>query len=107
MLIGEFATTNGEMVALTPKCYYIYDPLQSKFGTKGVPHNCKLTIERYKAALYKNEETKVTIQSLTLKKRRMTRISTTKNALNTAFVKFYVDKDRITCNPLKEKGVYL
>lgn len=100
----EFSTSTGEMICLSPKCYYASDESVKKFGTKGVPHTFNIDIEAMRDLLYENKNTDVYIQTLGLKKNEMQRYETKKKALNAVFVKFFVDNDRITCHPLRDEN---
>ena len=113
----EFSTSTGEMICLSPKCYFAYDGSCddddddngriTKFGTKGVPHNFKLKMRMLRAKLYNNVDTRVTLQTLGLKENEMRRYEVEKKALNSLFVKFHIDDDGITCRPLRENNEYL
>ena len=107
--LDEFTTSKGEFIALSPKCYFTFDETEqsSKLSSKGVAHNHRLELEQYRSCLYENEKTKVDVQSLCLKKRKMCRTKQIKNALNGRFVKFFVHDDRITCSPLIYKKEYM
>ena len=108
-ILVEFHFFKGEMVALSPKCYYAYDEENNKVkkGTKGVPSNCKLKLQEFKDKLYEDKNTHVTVRSLRSVQNHMSRTAQTKKALSSLFCKFHVENDRITCSPLKYNGSYL
>ena len=101
----EFSLNKGQFIALSPKCYYAYNEETSstKLGTKGVPLKCKLTLQQFMSKLYHDRETIVDFESLRVVKNTMTRLTTTKVALNDCFKKFHVEQDRITCSPLTDR----
>ena len=105
----EFSTSTGEMISLSPKCYIASDFNTVKFGTKGVPHRIKISLEMMRKCLYEDEQDKIQVQTLGLgrKSNQMERKIITKTPMNTVFVKFFVEPDRITCLPLRENGHYL
>ena len=105
----EFHFFKGEMVALSPKCYYAYDAENDmvKKGTKGVPSQCKLKLQEFKEKLYENKTPHVTVRSLRSVQNQMTRTAQTKKGLSSLFCKFYVENDGITCTPLKCNGEYI
>ena len=105
----EFHFFKGEMVALSPKCYYAYDAENDmvKKGTKGVPSQCKLKLQEFKEKLYENKTPHVTVRSLRSVQNQMTRTAQTKKGLSSLFCKFYVENDGITCTPLICNGEYI
>ena len=76
-------------------------------GTKGVPHNCEISMEDFAACLHDGKPFHVELQTLTKKKNMMSRVKTVKKGLNRLFVKFPIAEDGITCSPLFADGRYL
>ena len=103
----EFSTSTGEMICLSPKCYFAYDGEKTKFGTKGVPHNFEIKMDMMRQKLYNNKQPHITLQTLGLKQNELRRYQVEKKALNSIFVKFHLDDDGITCRPLRKNGKYL
>ena len=105
----EFHFFKGELVALSPKCYYAYDEENGKVkkGTKGVPSQCKMKLQEFKEKLYENKTPHVTVRSLRSVQNHMSRTTQIKKGLSSLFCKFYVEDDGITCTPLKYTGEYL
>ena len=107
--LDEFTTRKGEFIALSPKCYFVYDQEfdQTKLGSKGVPHSHRLEYKQFYEKLYNSKELNVEMQTLRLKKQKMSRVSCIKKALNSTFYKFYLHDDKISLSPLKLNGKYL
>lgn len=105
----EFSLNKGEFIALSPKCYFAFNESDSsvKLGTKGVPSKCQLTLEQFRSKLYHGSESFVDFDSLRMIKNKMTRLTTTKVALNDCFIKFHVENDGITCSPLTDGNKYI
>ena len=101
----EFSLSTGQFIALSPKCYYAYneETSTSKLGTKGVPIKCNLTLQNFMSKLYHGKDKIVDFDSLRMVKTKMTRLTTTKTALNDCFIKFHVGQDGISCSPLTDK----
>ena len=105
----EFFFTAGEMIALSPKCYFAYnaDNQETKCGHKGVPSSAKLQLEEYKNKLYDNDTPRVEVRSLRYVDGHMTRVCQTKKGLNSLFCKYRIDSDGVTCRPLMENNQFL
>ena len=100
--------SNGELIALSPKCYYSRsDDGRVKQGTKGVPHNIDVQLENFRDCLYHGKPFEVDLQTLTKKNNQMSRVKTTKKGLSRIFVKFPVENDAITCTALQKDNIYL
>ena len=82
-ILVEFHFFKGEMVALSPKCYYAYNEENNKVkkGTKGVPSNCKLKLQEFKDKLYEDKNSHVTVRSLRSFQNHMSRTAQTKKGL--------------------------
>ena len=78
-----------------------------KRGAKGVPHNCKLTMQHFHEKLYKHQDHKVDVRSLRVIGGSMSKVFQTKQSLSDLFAKFRVSDDAITCTPLKLNDEYL
>ena len=105
----EFWFKRGEMVSLSPKCYFAYnaDNNEIKCGHKGVPNSAKLQLDEYKKQLYQNETSHVEVRSLRYLDGHMTRVQQTKKGLNSLFCKYRIDSDGVTCSPLTENNQFL
>lgn len=102
--------SKGRFIALSPKAYYCFneDTGEVKFGSKGVPKSCNLTLATYLECLYGLESHKIEMQTLRLnREKQMSRIKMRKRGLSDIAVKFFVDDDKITCRPLKKNKKYV
>ena len=103
----EWQTTNGELIALSPKCYLSEDKTNNdvKRGTKGIPYQVQMDMGLFRDVLYNNKKHQATTETLRLNKnRQMCRASLTKTGISDVFVKFQVADDKITCSPLQING---
>ena len=108
LILVEWSTTNGELVALAAKSYmgFDYDTGVSKRATKGIPHSIQMQLQHFRDVLYQTNEDRhiVDINSLRLNKEKiMCRTNCVKQGLSDIFIKLAVDSDKITCLPLKVK----
>ena len=105
----EFDFKNGGFVALSSKCYFAWnaDKDSCKIGSKGVPRTTKLEYKSFLDKLYHGTSLSAEIRTLKMHKNEMIRSVQKRSALNDLFPKFHVDKDRITCKPLKRFDEYI
>ena len=105
---GEFRTSQGEFIALSPKCYYAKGSNGDvKLGQKGLPQHTDVTLNNFKSCLNGTEKFVVNYQTLTMKQNVMSRVSVEKKGLNRVFTKFRVLDDGISCAPLTLNDTYL
>ena len=108
----EFLTHNGQMISLAPKSYYAVcaDSNKIKDGRKGIPKWFDLELNDFFDVLYNDNAAKnvTEVRSLRLNmEKQMTRTTTRKSGLTGIHVKLAVQKDRVTCQPLKVNGIYV
>jgi hypothetical protein len=108
----EFSTSNGQMICLSPKSYYISCNATntSKDGRKGIPNWIDLRLNDFLSVLYGENcaPTMTEVRSLRVNRdKRMTRTTTIKTGLSGIHVKLKVENDRVTCKPLQIDGKYI
>ena len=98
----------GEFIALSPKCYFSASTDgRTKFGTKGMPHSVKVTLDNFRNCLKDGTPYNVELQTLTKKNHTMSRVKQTKSGLSRLFVKFRLADDGISCSPLQQDDKYV
>ena len=81
-----------------------------KKSTKGIPHINSFTMETWLSVLLDEnfEKQSVTINSLRLNRNKeMSRMKCQRAALSDVFLKMQVQRDKISCTPLKKNNEYL
>ena len=104
--------SNGHFVDPSPKCYFAHGTdshgnERTKRSSKGIPHNCKLTLKNYLDRLYGNTDTYSTLRSLRVIDKQMSRFNEERKSISDLYSKFRVANDKITCTPLTVNNKYL
>ena len=105
----EFGLSKGHFIALSPKCYFVWneETKATKRSSKGVPHSCPIQLEHYLKKLYGKEQHYSTLRSLRMVNKEMSRTEQQRSSLSDLFCKFKVQDDAITCKPLSVHNFYL
>ena len=112
VILVEWETENGCIVALCNKMYFCFDEKTGgeKRSTKGIPHKVKIELDRYKDCLFNSAVSPHTFQMNSLRldiKKQMCRTTTTKRGISDIFIKLRTDEDAITCTPLMLNEKYI
>ena len=111
MLKCEFSIRRGSLVALSNKCYHLYDEEQKTFKSalKGISRQSEICHQDFLEVLYKDHLlTRDQVRFQYDKKRdMMTLVSQRKKALNSVYTKMRVMDDHVSVQPLSKNGSFL
>ena len=111
MLKQEFKITNGSFVALSNKCYHLYDEDARvvKTALKGISRDNDISHQDFLQVLYQNRLLRRDQVRFQYSKQRdmMTMVSQKKKALNSVYTKMCVGDDFVSVQPLSLNGSFL
>ena len=111
MLKCEFRIRNGSFIALSNKCYHLYDEDKQvkKSALKGISKETQISHSDFLEVLYKDRFlTQDQVRFQYNKKRGiMVMVSQRKKALNSVYTKMKVKNDLVSIEPLSLNGLFL
>ena len=96
-------------MGLSPKAYIMQNAAVKKLSHKGVPKTVELNDIDYASCLYDNNPGSISYHNITISKKHsnVRTQKTTKRALNSLYMKFHVQSDKITVRPHMRNGKFL
>ena len=111
LLKCEFRIRNGSFIALSNKCYHLYDEDMhvKKSASKGISRETKISHRDFLEVLYKDRFFSRDQVRFQYNKKRdiMVMFSQRKKALNAVYTKMKVKDDLVTVEPLSLNGSFL
>ena len=98
MLSGEY---NYNHTIVSSKCYFLGVDNKYKRGLKGIPYEVQVNKNDFLNSLYNDNDGKCSFNSLRYNKEYKGVVfqKSTKRTLNSLYVKYFVDDNRVTCHP--------